>query len=78
MAPLLGSLGLDYEIGRVFAVLAIGAGSAVASHANDSFFWVMTQMSNMNVNQGVKVQTVGSTILGLSAILFLAFLHLFF
>lgn len=77
VAPLLGSLGLDYDIGRVLTVLAIGAGSAVASHANDSFFWVVTQMSNMSVRQGVQVQTVGSTILGLSAILFLVILHLF-
>jgi GntP family gluconate:H+ symporter len=33
-------------------VIAIGAGSAVVSHVNDSFFWVVTQMSSMNIKQG--------------------------
>lgn len=49
VAPMLGQLGLDTEIGRVLTVMAIGAGSMIVSHANDSFFWVVSQFSRMSV-----------------------------
>jgi GntP family gluconate:H+ symporter len=60
MAPLVVSLGFDTSIARALVVVAIGSGSMIASHANDSYFWVVTQMSNMNVNQGYKLQTAGT------------------
>lgn len=77
VAPLMSSMGMDSEISRAMTVIAIGAGSAVVSHANDSFFWVVTQMSNMNVKQGYQIQSLGSGILGLSAMIFLTILDLF-
>ena len=52
VAPLLAALGLDSETMRVFAVLAIGSGAIAISHANDSFFWAMTQLTGMNIKQG--------------------------
>ncbi len=42
LSPLMGSLGFDGALARAFVVLAIGAGSMVASHVNDSYFWVVT------------------------------------
>jgi len=45
-------------------VVAIGAGSMVVSHANDSYFWVVTGLSKMSVNQGYKLQTLGTLIEG--------------
>lgn len=65
MAPLLGSLGLDAPIARALVVTAIGAGSIIASHANDSYFWVVTQMSGMNVNLGYRLQTIGTLVVGI-------------
>src|SRR5690606_11887020 len=50
--PMMGSLGFDSELEKAMVVVAIGAGSAVVSHANDSFFWVVTQMSDMTVKTG--------------------------
>jgi len=67
LAPMLPSLGLDSSLGRALSVLAIGAGSIVASHANDSFFWVVTQMSGMDVKTGYKLMTTGSICLGVFA-----------
>lgn len=67
LAPMLPSLGLDSSLGRALSVLAIGAGSMVASHANDSFFWVVTQMSGMDVKTGYKLMTTGSICLGVVA-----------
>lgn len=67
MAPIMVVLGLDDPFTRTLAVLAIGAGSLVVSHANDSFFWVFTQLTGMNVKQGNQTLTVATLILGVSA-----------
>jgi len=68
VAPLLASLGLDTETLRVFTVLAIGAGAVAVSHANDSFFWVMTQMSGMNIKLGNQTHSLGTVIMAFTAI----------
>ena len=64
MAPLVVSLGLDSSLARALVVVAIGSGAMIASHANDSYFWVVTQMSNMSVNYGYKLQTIGTLFVG--------------
>ena len=67
VAPLLPSLGLESELSKALSVVAIGAGSLVVSHANDSFFWVVTQMTGMDVGKGYRLHTGGTAVLGLSA-----------
>ncbi len=62
--PLLPALGLDSETAKALVVVAIGAGSMVVSHANDSYFWVVTQFSGMDVKTGYKLQTLGTLIQG--------------
>jgi GntP family gluconate:H+ symporter len=64
--PMMTPLGFDSEIQKALVVVVIGAGSAVVSHANDSFFWVVTQMSGMNVKTGYRLFSLGSGILGLT------------
>ncbi len=65
VAPLLPALGLDSEIGRALAVVAIGSGGFFASHANDSYFWVVTQMSGMTPGDGYRLITAGSSLMAL-------------
>ena len=67
LAPLMTTLGFDGEIQRVLVVIAIGAGSAVVSHVNDSFFWVVTQLSGIPVKTGYHIYTLGTLVLGMSA-----------
>jgi GntP family gluconate:H+ symporter len=67
MAPLIESLGLADPTGRALTVVAIGAGSMVVSHANDSYFWVVTGLSKMSVKQGYKLQTLGTLLEGTAA-----------
>ena len=76
MAPLLSSLGLDSSIARALVVTAIGTGSIIASHANDSYFWVVTQMSGMNVNMGYRLQTIGTLVMGICATVTVWFISL--
>lgn len=76
VAPLLASIGLDSDMGRVLCVMAIGAGAMTVSHANDSFFWVVTQFSRMSVSQALRAQTAATAAQGISAILFIWLLSL--
>jgi gluconate:H+ symporter, GntP family len=76
MAPLLGTLGMDSDTGRALVVVALGAGGMIASHANDSYFWVVTQMSDMSVKQGYKLQTLGTLTVGICASLAVLILSL--
>jgi gluconate:H+ symporter, GntP family len=76
IAPILGPLGLDSEIMKVFTALAIGAGSLCISHANDSGFWVVTQLSGMSIKQGNMSHSLGTLIAGVTAILMIFILSL--
>lgn len=78
IAPLLPSLGLDSPLAAALVVLALGAGGAVFSHVNDSFFWVVTQLTGMNISQGLRTHSRASAILGFSAFVYIFFIWLFF
>ncbi|MDN4504272.1 GntP family permease [Alteromonadaceae bacterium BrNp21-10] len=75
ISPLMASLGFTESLEKAMVVIAIGAGSAVVSHANDSFFWVVTQMSGMDVKTGYRLQSLGTFVLGASAISCLLIAH---
>jgi len=68
IAPIMGPLGLDSEIMKVFTTIAIGAGALGISHANDSGFWVVTQLSGMSTKQGNLSHSIGTMIAGMTAI----------
>jgi gluconate:H+ symporter, GntP family len=79
VAPLLPQLGLAGDWGPVFALLAMGAGSMVMSHANDSYFWVVARFSGLDVGTAYRVYTtatllVGVTVMGFVYLLSFAFL----
>lgn len=78
IAPMMPALGLDTSMEKTLTVLAIGAGSTVVSHANDSFFWVLTQLTGMDVKQGNQIQTLGTLLLGVSAFIVIFTLSLIF
>lgn len=67
IAPLLPAMGFETEIQKALVVAAIGAGAAVVSHANDSGFWVVTQLSGIDVKTGYKAYTLGTLIVGVTA-----------
>jgi GntP family gluconate:H+ symporter len=70
------TLGFVDNLDKAIVVIAIGAGSAVVSHANDSFFWVVTQMSGMDPRMGYRMHTLGTFILGSTAAITLFIIHL--
>lgn len=78
MMPMMDNLGFTTELQKAMVVISIGAGSAVFSHANDSFFWVVTQMSGMDVKTGYRLYSLGSAILGIAAAFFLYIAYILF
>jgi GntP family gluconate:H+ symporter len=78
MAPLMGLLGLDTAALGALTVMAIGAGSMTVSHANDSYFWVVTNFGAMTPEQGYKTQTLVTLVEGLAAMVGVFLLWLVF
>ncbi|MCD7953676.1 MAG: GntP family permease [Synergistaceae bacterium] len=78
LAPVLPALGLNTPSLSALCVIAIGAGAMTVSHANDSYFWVVTNFGEMETEQGYKTQTMGTLIIGLASMVgvFVAYLVL--
>ena len=64
VAPLLGALNLDSPARAALTVMAIGAGAMTVSHANDSYYWVVTNFGGMTPEQGYRTQTTATLIEG--------------
>lgn len=78
MVPIMAAMGFGSEMGIALVILAIGAGAMVVSHANDSYFWVVTNLGNMTPQQGYKTQTVATLIQGLCCMIGIFVLSLIF
>ncbi len=78
VAPLLPILGFTTPAQVTLVCMAIGAGAMTVSHANDSYFWVVTNFGAMSPERGYKTQTVSTLVLGVAAIIEIALLSLIF
>ncbi|OUO93085.1 GntP family permease [Cloacibacillus sp. An23] len=67
LAPVLPALGLATPTLSALCVIAIGAGAMTVSHANDSYFWVVTNFGEMKVEDGYRTQTIGTLVIGLAS-----------
>ncbi|MCL2066426.1 MAG: GntP family permease [Treponema sp.] len=76
--PMLGSLGLDTPVRAALCVMAVAAGAMTVSHANDSYFWVVTNFGGMTPEQGYKTQTLGTLIHGFCGMIGVFILSLIF
>ena len=78
VAPMIATMGLGSPLGRVLVIMAIGAGSMTVSHVNDSYFWVVSQFSDMNTKQAYKCQTGMTGVMGITTILVVFIISLIF
>ncbi|MBR4905347.1 MAG: GntP family permease [Clostridia bacterium] len=78
VAPLLGVLGFATPVEIALVVMAIGAGAMTVSHANDSYFWVVTNFGDMTPEQGYKTQTLMTLVIGIAAMVEIFILSLIF
>ncbi|MFM1602935.1 GntP family permease [Helcococcus ovis] len=77
MAPLLPFLGFSTPQHAALVVIAIGAGAMTVSHANDSYFWVVTNFGGMEADQGYKTQTIATLIEGICSMVAVFIISLF-
>lgn len=78
IAPLMTILGFVSPLEKALAVSSLCAGAMVVSQVNDSFFWVLTQMSNMNIKTGYKLHTLGTLICGFTAMTMVWIIYIIF
>jgi GntP family gluconate:H+ symporter len=67
--PILSQLGLSSELDKVWVIIAIGTGSMTVSHANDSYFWIVSQMGEIDVKTAYRYHTFATLIQGLTGLL---------
>jgi GntP family gluconate:H+ symporter len=65
--PLSPALGLANGNGPLLCILAMGAGSMMISHANDAYFWVISKFSGLDMKTMLKVYTIATILMGLTA-----------
>ena len=70
-------LGLTTPMAGTLTVMAIAAGAMTVSHANDSYFWVVTKFGHIEMEDGYKTQSAMTGIMGVVGMIFVFILSLF-
>lgn len=73
--PLLSAMGLDSEMGKVWVIIAVGTGAMTVSHANDSYFWIVSQFGNLSVAQAYKYHTFATLLQGVTGLILVVVGH---
>ncbi|MCC2957594.1 GntP family permease [Massilia sp. IC2-477] len=73
VAPLVNGTGLDPSL----MVLAVGAGSLMCSHVNDSGFWMFKEYMGLSLRDTFRSWTLMETLVGLFGLLFVMLLSIF-
>lgn len=76
MAPIVASIATITTFQYVLVALSMGAGALTVSHANDSYFWVVTQFSGFSLKQGYKGLTLITLMQGLTILATVFMLYL--
>mgnify|MGYP003681895036 CR=1 FL=1 len=77
VAPLMGTMGLTGVWAPALVVVSMGAGSMIASHANDSYFWVVSQFSDLDAPTAYKAYTTATILEGTATMFCVWILSLF-
>lgn len=65
---MMASLGYTSPLAAALVVMAIGAGAMTVSHANDSYFWVVTGMGGIRPGDGYRTVTLMTLFMGIAAL----------
>ena len=76
-APLLQSIGMTSELEKVILIISIGSGAMTISHINDSYFWVVSKYSNIEMNDVIKFFSTATLIQGLTGLLLSIIIFIF-
>ena len=71
-SSMMNALGFTTPLAATLVVMAIGAGAMTVSHANDSYFWVVTGFGGIKAGDGYRTMTLMTLIMGITAIALIA------
>ncbi|MEM1321146.1 MAG: GntP family permease [Bacteroidota bacterium] len=69
IAPLLAPLGFESPFELALIIMALGGGAMAVSHANDSFFWVVSQFSGIEIQAAYRSFTLMTGLQGIAVLL---------
>ena len=67
-SSMMTALGYTTPLSAALVVMAIGAGAMTVSHANDSYFWVVTGFGGIKAGDGYRTMTLMTLLMGLAAL----------
>jgi Gnt-I system low-affinity gluconate transporter len=74
VAPLVASSGQSDPF-PALVTLAIAAGATIASHVNDSGFWIVTRFLGLSTAESLRTWTVLETVIGVAGLAFILLAH---
>ncbi|MEL7247973.1 MAG: GntP family permease [Bacteroidota bacterium] len=69
LAPVVEAVGFTDPLALSLLVTTIGSGAMAISHANDSYFWVVTQFSDFSLQDAYRSYSVMTFLMGLTGLL---------
>jgi len=60
LQPILPELGLPLEL----VLMSVASGTFLVSHANDAYFWTVTELADLTPSAGYRCYTIGGMVLG--------------
>jgi GntP family gluconate:H+ symporter len=69
LAPMCEGIGIDTSVELTFLLCSIASGSMMISHANDAYFWVISQFSGLSMIETYKTFSTTSIVLSISTFL---------
>ncbi len=76
LAPLMPELGFEQPLELALVVMAVGGGAMTVSHANDSYFWVVSQFSGIQMSDAYRSHTLMTGLQGVTVLLGTLILYL--
>ncbi len=78
LAPLVGTMGFASPFELALVVMALGGGAMTVSHANDSYFWVVTQFSGIGLKDAYRGFSLLTGLQGLTVLVTTLLLYMIF
>lgn len=76
LAPLLVSMGFTEPLDLTLLVMAIGSGAMTVSHANDAWFWVVSQFTGLTQADAYRTHTILTGLQGIASIITVCLIYL--
>lgn len=75
LAPMVTLMGFETPVELALVVMAIGGGAMTVSHANDSYFWVVSQFSGIQMKDAYRSFTVMTGLQGVTVLVMTLLLY---